>query len=233
MRAEVYKAWFLRSRASGDTSLRTSFLTEELGIVEALYKGGRSPKKKVCLQPFTPLWVSLNLHRDSFYVRHIESDTCGFSLSGQALFSGLYVNELLYLMHPPQESSSILFNTYVASLEALSLGGGRLVIEPVLRRFERTLLTISGYSISFMHDAESGLVIQPNSYYQFIPGLGFVLSSSGYSGAHLLALSEDNLKDSEVLAVAKQIMRTAIHHATDGKEIYSRKLFAAAALQNK
>ena len=225
MAAEAVQAWFLHKRASGDTSLRVSFFTKEHGIVEALYKGGRTPKKQAVLQPFMPLWLSLDTRRDWYYVQKVECESPAFVLPGLALFAGLYVNEILYSMLKPHDASTKLFTAYVKTIEALARASCRLTVEPVLRRFERVLLNAAGYALSLTHDAQSGELITPEQTYQFVAGFGLVCAKNGLLGTCILAIADDKLDDPNILRTAKIIHREAIAHAMDGKVIKTRALY--------
>lgn len=225
MKAEAVNAWFLRSIPSGDTSLRISFFTSKYGIVEALYKGGRTPKKKSNLQTFMPLWLALDMRHEWYYVRNVEPESPALYLSGQSLFAGLYVNEMLYSMLKPHDAEPVLYDTYVNTLQGLTQAVDRLCIESLLRRFERELLEVAGYAVSFTHDAQTGEEIHSSASYRFVAGAGFYLSKDGFSGQHILAFSDGKLEDAETLKTAKRVMRQAIAHALDGKEIQTRKLY--------
>lgn len=225
MAAEVVSAWFLHKRASGDTSLRVSFFTREHGIVEALYKGGRTPKKQAIIQPFTPFWLVLNVSNDWYYVNKLECESHAFVLPGLALFSGLYVNEILYSMLKPHDACATLFSAYVRTIESLATASCRFTVEPILRRFERALLNSTGYALSLTHEAESGALINPDQMYQFMAGVGLISAKNGLLGAHILAIADDKLDDSNTLRTAKIIHREAIAHAMDGKVIKTRALY--------
>jgi len=225
MAAETVQAFFLHKRLSGETSLRVRFFTNEHGIVDALYKGGRSLKKQLHLQSFTQLRVSLDVRRDWYYVRELECESTSISLVGDALFSGLYLNELLYSMLKPHDPSPRLFSAYITALNSLVKAPDRLSIEPILRRFEQVLLSTSGYEISLTHDAGGDRLIDASLSYQFVAGTGFIVAKEGISGAHILAFSDNQLDSHDVLQVAKFIMRKAINHAMEGKTIHSRTFY--------
>ena len=56
-------------------------------------------------------------------------------------------------------------------------------MEPVLRRFEMSLLAELGYAINLEHDWETDLPIVAESLYRFIPDLGFFQASILSAGA--------------------------------------------------
>jgi DNA repair protein RecO (recombination protein O) len=197
-----------------------------LGLINCLCKGGRTPKKQSLLQAFTPLWLSVDERHDRYYARSIESISPSLHLEGHSLFSGLYVNELLYYVLSPSYPDMHLFDAYLQTLNGLALNKEKSVIEALLRRFEWSLLNASGHSFSLTEEARTGGYIAADATYQFIAGEGFVAHPQGISGEHILALSEDNLQELIYLKTAKLIMRQAIDHLLGGREIKARALYS-------
>lgn len=218
-------AWVLHKRASGDTSAYVTFFTREMGLVSALCKGGRTPKKQALLQAFTPLWLTLDVKRDWYYVSKLDVLSPSLILERDSLFSGLYINELIYLTQQTLEPSPELFDFYEQALNALTVAKGRAEIEVILRRFEWQFIMFSGYSMSLTHDARTGELITASNYYTFNAGEGFVLAKKGILGAHIVAMASDTFYNFEVLKSAKRIMRSAIDHVLDGKLIKVRELY--------
>ncbi|AUH72709.1 DNA repair protein RecO [Legionella sainthelensi] len=225
MTIRTVEAWVLHKQWSGDTSARVSFLTREFGVVQCLYKGGRTPKKQALLQAFTPLWISLTERYDRYYIQSIESISSTLPLIGHALFAGLYINEILYYALGSNYSDSALFDAYLFTLNNLVSTSDRLVLEALLRRFEWTVLRTCGYSFSLTQEARTENLIVADLYYQFVAGEGFVIDSVGIPGEHILALAQDDLSDAAYLKSAKKIMRQAIDHLVGGREIKSRALY--------
>lgn len=220
------KAFVLQTSWSGDTSARVTFFTREQGMVRALCQGGRTPKKQPLLQPFIPLWLSMDVRGEWWTVRQIERAEASYSLIHPQLFAGLYVNELLYRMqYSGSESTPLLYDAYIGVLEALVMASDRVLIEQALRRFEQCLLTISGYQLLLSTDAHSGLPIEEGQQYLFIADEGFILAPKGIPGAHILAIAADNLDALDVLRSAKGILRHAINHALGGQSIRARELY--------
>lgn len=225
MTTKSLQAWVIHKQWSGDTSARVSFFTRELGMIQCLCRGGRTPKKQSLLQAFTPLWIAVEERYERYYVQAVESISPMLYLEGNSLFSGLYINELLYYALSRSYSDTELFNAYLMTLNGLALSRDRLTVEALLRRFEWTLLKSCGYSFSFTEEARSGAMVLANNYYHFIAGEGFVVASQGIPGEHLLALGDDQLNDEAFLKSAKQIMRVAIDHLLGGREIKARALY--------
>lgn len=215
----LHKSW------SGDTSARVHFFTRELGLIQSLCKGGRTPKKQSLLQPFTPLWLALDERYDQLFLRSVESTEPTLVLNGSALFSALYVNELLFYVLKPMSADAQIFDSYWATLTALTKACDRTSIETILRRFEWTLIKACGYSFSWTEEAGGAARIDPSKHYAFIASEGFIRQTQGIPGEHILALAEDKLEGAYILKSAKNIMRQAIDHLTGGKTIKARSLF--------
>jgi DNA repair protein RecO (recombination protein O) len=225
MITDALQAWVIHKHWTGDTSARVVFFTQELGLVNCLYKGGRTPKKQALLQAFLPLWLVMDVKGEAYFVRQLEIAAAPIQLAGQPLFAGLYVNELLYYALKSHDPHETLHTAYVQVLKALITAPDRLAIEAVLRRFEWALLTSCGFQMSLTHDARSALPIDANCFYRFIAGEGFILAEQGICGAHIIAMAAGKLEEVAVLNAAKQVMRQAIHHALDGRVIKARALY--------
>jgi DNA repair protein RecO (recombination protein O) len=225
MKTETLEAWVIHKWPSGNTSSEVTFFTREQGILRCLCKGGRSPKKQALLQAFTPLCLVMDIRKERYYVRQIESVAGAFTLKSSALFAGLYINELVYYALRMGDPSDNFFDIYCQSLQELVAIKDQFAIERILRRLEWALLQICGYAISFTEEAQLKIPISPNHYYQFIPDEGFVITSKGLLGRDVLALAKDELDDLETLKAAKLIMRRAIDYLLEGRQLKSRALY--------
>lgn len=226
MTTKTLQAWVIHKQWSGDTSARVSFFTRELGLVQCLCKGGRTPKKQALLQAFTPLWVIVDEKHGRYYARSIESISPMLQLESHSLFSALYINELLYYLVKTDSAPEVeLFEAYLTTLNGLALAKDRLIIESLLRRFEWALLKVAGRCFSLSHEAHGGDLINAEEHYHLVASEGFIATTQGYKGAHLLAIAADNLSDPAVLQTAKMFMRQAIDYLLGGKEIKARKLY--------
>ncbi|KTD48281.1 DNA repair protein RecO [Legionella quateirensis] len=228
MTTKSLQAWVIHKQWSGDTSARVNFFSRESGLVNCLCKGGRTPKKQSLLQPFTPLWISVDERHDRYYARSMESISPMLHLEGNSLFSGLYINELLYHALRPIYPDAELFDAYLMTLNGLASTDNRLLIESILRRFEWALLNSCGHSFSWIDEARTGDLVRADQCYQFIAGEGFVASDKGIPGEHILALAEDKLDEASYLKSAKLIMRQAIDHLLGGREIKARALYSSS-----
>lgn len=225
MITESLQAWVLYKRWSGDTSAQVHFFTREKGVVSALCKGGRMPKKQSLLQAFTPLYLSFDVRRDWHYLRDLDVTAPSLDLTANSLFAGLYVNEIIYHGLHPLDPCPELFDAYMQTLQELSSTTERLAIEAALRRFEWQFLSFCGYQFSLTHEALTSMPILSDHHYDFIAGEGFVSAIKGIPGDSIIAMNEDKLGDPVVLKAAKWIMRRAIDHALEGKQIKARELY--------
>lgn len=218
-------AWILHKQCAGDSSVRVTFFSAESGLLTCFYKGGRGAKKQSFLQSFVPLWLHLMARHDRYYVQSLEATGAPLPLEGSALFSGFYLNELLYYVLQPEDPAPDLFQAYSYTLNRLALTQDPLEIERLLRRFEWVLLKANGLCFSFTQEARTGEPVSEDARYQFIPGEGFVKSTEGMLGTRLLALASDQLADKAQLKVAKTVMREAMKHLLGGRELRSRALY--------
>ncbi len=225
MTTDGLQGWVLHKRWSGDTSAQVIFFTREKGVVSALSKGGRTPKKQSLLQAFTLLWFTVDARHDWHYVRQLDVIAPSLVLAGDSLFAGLYVNEIIYHGLQQLDPCPSLYDAYVLTLQALTQTSERLVIEAALRRFEWQFLSSCGYEFSLTHEALSQMPILPGNHYSFIAGKGVVLATQGIPGECILAMADDRLEHPAVLKAAKWIMRRAIDHALNGKRIKARELY--------
>jgi DNA repair protein RecO (recombination protein O) len=231
-------AWLLHSRPFRDTSLLLDFLTVE-GRVSALARGARSAKSttRALLQPFQPLLVSLAGRSELLNLRQAEASGPARPLTGERLFSALYVNELLVRLLRGQESEAELFNAYGEVLRELASGAE---LEPVLRCFELQLLDTLGYGLQFSHEAETGEVLTDEGWYYLHADSGFVRQSQGqltqasashalYPGAELRKIAARDFAAGSTRRIAKRLLRQVLQQHMSERPLTSRELFRGNA----
>ena len=90
--------------------------------------------------------------------------------------------------------------------------------EPALRVFEKRLLESIGYGLE--------LDVTSQSHYQYRPSQGLSEvredAPSAYAGRCLLALREESLDDAQTLDVARRVLRQALDHCLEGRELRTR-----------
>ncbi|MFF7706770.1 DNA repair protein RecO [Pseudomonas sp. NPDC007930] len=223
METTTHQAYVLHSRPYRETSALVDFFSAE-GLVRAVLRTARGKAGSVA-RPFAPLEAELRGRGELKTVVRLEPTGTGVWLTGQALFSGLYMNELLVRLLPGQASHPALFEHYLLTLRALAEGRA---LEPLLRSFEWRLLDELGYAFALAEDAH-GQAIQPKAYYQLLPDAGLErvehLQPGIFLGADLLAMAEADWAAPNALLAAKRLMRQALAAHLGGRPLVSRELF--------
>lgn len=223
------RAFVLHSRPYSETSLLLDLFTESHGRVRLLAKGarGRRSSLKGALQPFTPLLVRWGGKAEVKILRSAEPVSLALPLSGTALYSGLYVNELVMRVLEQETSYATLFFDYLNCMQKLALSSH--ASEPVLREFELALLGNLGYGLDFCHCAGSGEPVCDEMTYRYREEKGFIASlvvdQRSFTGRDLKALASRQFPDLVTLRAAKRFTRMALKPYLGGKPLKSRELF--------
>lgn len=223
MLAQAQAAYVLHSRAYKESSALVDFLTPH-GRCRAVLRGARG-KAGSLVRPFIPLELELRGRGELKAVARLEPAGVPNLLTGDALFSGLYLNELLIRLLPAESPHPVLFDHYAATLPLLAEGRP---LEPLLRAFEWRLLDELGYGFALDQDRH-GKPIEPQGLYRWLAESGFEpvvqLQSGLFHGADLLAMNEADWQTPGVLAAAKRLMRQALAPHLGGRPLVSRELF--------
>ncbi|MEW9679570.1 DNA repair protein RecO [Pseudomonas sp. TE50-2] len=216
-------AYVLHSRAYKETSALVDFLTPQ-GKVRAVLRRARG-KGGSLVRPFVPLEVELRGRGELKNVGRLDAVGIAAWLHGDALFSGLYLNELLMRLLPAEAPHPVLFEHYTLTLQALAAGRA---LEPLLRSFEWRLLDELGYAFSLEQDVNDSPVVAEGLYrLQVDAGLERVeLFQPGlFKGGELLALAQADWEAPGALLAAKRLMRQALAVHLGPKPLVSRELF--------
>jgi DNA repair protein RecO (recombination protein O) len=230
----MMQAFVVHSRAYRESSLLVDFFTSTEGVVSSVARGAKKkPGRAYELQPFVPLQVELVGRSELKTLASVEMDGEALPLCGDALFAGMYLNELVYrLLREPMPMQGI-FEAYEQALVSLADGQN---IELMLRRFEIRMLEEMGYGIPFsiVLDPQGQLnedgQIREDAFYQLLPEQGFMECGdnedpSAVSGGVLLKLANGESLGEGDLVGAKKLLRAAMESVLHGKPIHSRKLF--------
>lgn len=216
-------AFVLHSRAYRESSALVDFLTPQ-GRLRAVLRGARG-KAGTLARPFVSLDAEFRGRSELKNVSRLEANGIPMLLGGQALFSGLYLNELLIRLLPAEDPHPILFDHYAMTLQALAAGRA---IEPLLRSFEWRLLGELGYGFALDIDLH-GEPIAPAGLYRLQTDDGLVpvgqFQPGVFQGAELLAMAEADWSAVGALAAAKRLMRQALAPHLGGRPLVSRELF--------
>lgn len=228
-RAAAQEAYCLHRRAYRETSFLVDIFTKEEGRFTVIARGARNIKSSMqgLLQPFTPLFISWAGSGELVTLTQVELRADVKRLQGDALYAGMYLNELLIRLMHPHDSHPDLFLTYQETLHTLSTQG---LQARFLRQFEKRLLEALGYGLLPVGDRRTKETIHSENYYRFVPDQGFVLSQTAgelnvFSGKNLQAMADECWDDESTLQEAKRLMRLVLSQLLGGKPIYSRKLF--------
>ena len=218
------KAFVLHRYPYRETSLLVRLLTEQDGLVSVVAKGARGGKSKTqgLWQPFMPLAVRYQGKSDLQSCRHVEALAGAVRLTGEAVYAGLYANELLLALLHPGEPHEDLLCRYTEFLNTVQQH-----LEPALRTFELQCFTALGVLPELTCDAK-GQALQTDQYYHLHPEKLPELvehSQHAYLGANLLGIAEQAWDNLTVLAAAKRLCRQWVHFYTHGREFKSRQLY--------
>ncbi len=230
-RIELVPGFVLHQRPYRETSALLEIFTPEQGRVGVVARGIRSPRsrRRGELQPFRALRLSWSERGELGTLTGVESTGPGFSLTGSALYSAFYLNELLVRLLTRNDPHPTLFEHYTQALEDLS--GDASNIELTLRLFEKQLLQETGYGLLLDVDCESGEPVQAGRIYDYHLEAGPVGVAPDtrqgflFPGSSLLALAQERNIDAAVLRDAKRLMRAALNLYLGGKPLKSRELF--------
>ena len=230
-------AWVLSRKSYGDNGLLVEIFGAVSGrcsgVVRGAHRKRRGGSMASLLQPFQPLLISLVGRSELKAVRQVESASVGYRLRGDALMSGLYLNELLTRVLPRFDVMPELFAAYGRAIDSLN----ETAPDQTLRRFELSLLTSLGYQINWVTD-DCGEPIQRASRYRYESERGFCGVPVGsdrpdevllYTGEQIASFARWSEADAplsrEALQRLKGITRIALSQLMAGRALHTRSLF--------
>ncbi len=226
-RFESEHSWILHRRAWRESSALVELFSLEHGRVGLVARGLRrqsSPWRGLG-EPFIPLCTSWVRRGEMGTLTAIEATGSRVSLIGEALWCGLYANELILRLVGRDDPVAPMFGAYSALLMELGTDADR---HAALRRFELALLDNLGVAPDLSREALQGSPIEPEGWYRLEPEAGFLPAQTGrgaYSGKAILSLTGQAEADADLRRQARQIMRVLIDHQLDGRPLKTRELF--------
>ncbi len=229
---ELTDGYVLHRRPWRESSLLIDCLSKTHGRIGLVARGGRAERSpwRGLVEPFMPLSFSYMQKGEMGTVRDIEALGDRVRLTGEALWCGLYANELLLHLIDRGEAVPALFADYQTLLAGLSVDEHRM---PCLRRFEWSLLETLGVAPSLSHEGDQGDAIEANQRYRLEPEAGFFVAGVDrglvVDGATIIWLTEpmSGSKNSEILKQARLITRTLIDHQLGGRSLKTREMMRA------
>lgn len=231
MRYSLEPAYILHSRHYRESSLLLEAFSRDQGRVGLVARGARGAKSrwKNMLQPFRPLLLSWSQRGELGTLTGADQVASPPALAGEALFCGLYANELMIRFLYRSDAHPGLFGFYQQLLTQLSIAGQT---QPLLRVFEKHLLQSAGFGLQLDHEHGNQQEISAEAWYRYEPETGAVRCEPGQeddagliSGSALLALRSGQIEGHH-LKELKRLMRQLIRHHLGGKPIASQALFS-------
>jgi len=234
MRIAAEAAFVLHARPWRETSLLVEVLSEHHGRLGLVARGVQGPKKQALRAALQPLqWIRFDAVQVGELARLNTAEALDVAprLSGEAMLSGFYLNELTLRLAPRQDPSPELYDAYGRTRGRLGAG------EPLawtLRRYERDLLDALGSGFDWAHDGE-GAPIDPAARYRIEAEYGprRVLSDRGHgdrsraaTGRGLLSLAADRLPEPDDLPGLRRAMRDVLAHHLGPRGLKSWEMLA-------
>ncbi|GHD40052.1 DNA replication and repair protein RecO [Marinobacter persicus] len=227
-------AYVIHRRPWRESSLLVDLFTLNHGRMAVVARGAtgaRSPLKAQ-LQPFQPLLVDWRGRSDLKTLVQVDVRPAEPPTRTRALYSGLYINELLQRILPEADPHPQLFASYIEALQALAGLPADADVEPVLRVFERAFAQALGYDFAWDQATDTGELVQPNGHYGYDPAQGVISPDNPDAllrqlpGSALLALAAGDLTSGQARKTAKQVMRVLVDYLLQGRPLHSRSLFS-------
>lgn len=234
MRVVLHPAFILHRYPFNETSFILDVFTQDYGRIALVARGARQPRSRFrgLLRPFMPLCLSWAGKTELMNLNAAEVSASAHVLTGNALLSGFYLNELLVRLLPRSDPHARLFTCYQQTLRGLQQPHE---LEPSLRLFERELLLELGFGLSLDTEATTGAAVQPERNYAFVMEQGLVETrrrgeaQTVFQGKHLLAFHAGRFTEVGDLRAARQLMRLALGVLLGNKPLRSRDFFSAVS----
>jgi DNA repair protein RecO (recombination protein O) len=231
-----------------ETSLIVEMFTRSHGRVVAVAKGAKRPTSamKSRLNPFQGLLLTWFGKSDLKTLKAVEHAEIYPQLSGAALMSAFYMNELLLKLAQREDAHEALYDAYEDAIVTLAVHAAVVAnIATALRKFEMSLLGELGYALQLTEEAGTHDAIDADERYVYVMERGpicvrniaknnrqhtephFQSSPSDglqLSGKTLLDLAAGDFSDPQTQAQAKLLMRRAINQLLGDKPLHTRQL---------
>ena len=230
-RLQNQPAFVLQHWPYSETSLLVDQFTQKSGRNTVLAKGARRQKSRYrgVLLPFQPLSVLFTGKGDVKTLTGAESAGLRLILARDHLMCGFYINEINIKMLYRNDPYEKLYSVYERALLELSRQSDA---EFTLRRFEKHLLEQAGYGLHLQTDIGTGLPIDKDVVYRYLPEIGPIVNSNSRSGGvmihgdALIALEQEEGFTDRIKRELKQLNRTVLATHLQGKPLNSRRMYA-------
>lgn len=211
-----------------ETSLLLDVLTVRYGRVFLVARGARraSSQYRGLLTAFCPLRFSWTGSKEAKMLVRAEWQGTMVPLTGEALLSGFYVNELILKLTVREERHPGLFEAYVKAIHALALDE-RDAMQPALREFEVAVLKAAGWAPAFSDDGRSPWYCVRDGALEGLAGVeGLPEGVRAWPGDLVREMLSGEPMSPAALRASRDILRTLIDFHLDGRSIHSRRILA-------
>ena len=224
------QAYVLHSRAYRNTSLIVDVLTREYGRLSLVAKGAKRGNAPLAgrLQPYLPLFLQWGGQGELQSLYKAEADSRSYkSLTGDALYHGFYLNELLLRLLHRHDPHPALFDDYAQCLRYLVSAEHKDV---PLRYFELHLLESLGYAMNLTLD------IQTEHDYHYVIEQGplkvieLASETLRVSGETLYALAGQTLSSDKQRNEARLLLGSVLDHYLGDRPLKTRELMQSRKL---
>lgn len=232
MRDELHRAYVLHRRPFRESSLLLEVFSQDTGRLALVARGVQRTarqNKSGLLQAFTPLLLSWSGRGELLTLTHVETGGRSHNLTGSALLSAFYLNELIMRLLQPHDPNEDVFGFYRQALQDLEAQPHPIAW--TLRLFEKRLLQALGYGLLLEHEAQRNTPIDPAGLYHYVLQHGPVQHAGGermeplVQGSTLLALAAEYGADERSLIEARNLMRAVLSRYLGPRPLRSRELF--------
>jgi len=230
-----------------ESSVILDLFTREQGRIAVAAKGAKRPFSQLrsVLLPFQRLQVSLGRESPADESREVHTlraaDWAGghAMLTGPALFSGFYLNELLMKLLARHDPHAALFDAYAGTVAALAQRD-EAGTQAALRAFELVLLREIGLLPDLGMETASHRAVQADRRYLVLADAGVVETETEneatVSGATLsaleMALAADLASLQQVagraLAELRPLLRAQLHYHLGTSQLRTRQVMIEA-----
>lgn len=241
-------AYVLHHYDWSESSLILDLFTREQGRIAVAAKGAKRPFSQLrgVLLPFQRLQVSLGRQPPGDDTREVHTlraaDWAGGHpmLTGAALFSGFYLNELLMKLLARHDPHAALFDAYAGTVAALARGGDDAATQAALRAFELILLREIGLLPDLRTETASHRPVRADRRYLVLADAGVVetdnendATASGATLAALEAALGGDLASVQrvaagALAELRPLLRAQLHYHLGTSQLRTRQVMIEA-----
>ena len=231
----------LHTYAYRETSLIVETFTRLHGRIVMVARGAKRPHGTLrgVLNPFQGLTLAWFGKGDMKTLKSAEQEQILPQLSGAALLSAFYLNELLLKLAIREDPHDGLFDAYAIAIGSLAMLSAESrtarAIAPILRQFEVTLLQELGYALQLKIEANSHVpILAEREYFYLVErgplSVGTVARQSGSAdglplqGKTLIDMACCDYRDPQTQSQSKQLMRMMINHLLGDKILHTRQL---------